>query len=67
MDGAGYIQLYRGICKEELAELRAGNIDALGIWWTTIIDTAVEFGLGNQIVLGEPGFIGFVACLDRLS
>ena len=57
MDGAGYIQLYRGICEEELAELRAGNIDALGIWWTTIIDTAVKFGLGNQIVLGEPGFV----------
>ena len=57
MDGTGYIQLYRGICNDELAKLRAGNIDALGIWWTTIIDTAVEFGLGNQIVLGEPGFV----------
>lgn len=57
MDGAGYIQLYRGICEEELAELRAGNIDALGIWWTTIIETAVEFGLSNQIIHGEPGFV----------
>lgn len=58
MDGTGYIQLYRGICKEELAELRAGNIDALGIWWTTIIDTAAEFsGDCNRRRHGERGFV----------
>lgn len=58
MDGAGYVRLYRGICEEELAELRAGNIDALGIWWTTIIDTAILFsGLYNQRRHSEPGFV----------
>ena len=58
MDGAGYIQLYRGICEEELAELRAGNIDALGIWWTTIIDTAVDFsGFYNRRRHGARGFV----------
>lgn len=57
MDGAGYIQLYRGICEEELAELRAGNIDALGIWWTTIIDTAIEFSGYRRRRNGAPGFV----------
>jgi len=40
IDKRGYVQLYRGICREELAEFRAGNYDALGIWWTTSIKTA---------------------------
>lgn len=46
VDLRGYVQLYRGICKEELAEFRAGNYGALGIWWTADIQTALQFAEG---------------------
>ena len=43
MDNRGYIELYRGVCREELEEFKAGNIDALGIWWTSDMSTALWF------------------------
>ena len=45
IDKRGYVQLYRGICKKELAEFRAGNYGALGIWWATSIKTANIYGV----------------------
>ena len=43
IDNRGYITLYRGVCREELNEFKAGNIDALGIWWTSDKSTALCF------------------------
>ena len=68
VDSRGYVQLYRGICKEELAEFHAGNYGALGIWWTTDIQTALLFAAGwrtriiGGAVLSWRVNVGFLRC-----
>lgn len=56
MDGRGYVQLYRGVCRGELEQALSGNYDALGIWWTTEIRTACNFSEWSPLLpQGEKG------------